>query len=316
MHVAPGSRWLQKQIGVAGTVALMTVGLAHVEARADVRSAIPQAIAGFRLTRPVQVFTPNTLEDHIDGQAQSVKRYLFRQCYYAIYAPGGKGSQVITVDIYQMGSPLDAFGYYSYQLSPSAKMVRFVPIGAQGYLLGGGLSFWKGPYYVNVNIAASNAPASFRTAQIAIARAVAAKLSGTTQMPEMLRMLPAGYVPFSQKYQRRDIAGQRFLQNGVSANYTVAGRYAELFICAYPSPAAAQQAYNQYMSALDKPLMIATGAKVTLLKGLGQGACSVTTRFSGYVVVTHQGRYVVGIDKAVNPTIALKLVREAVAKVP
>src|SRR5579875_2917144 len=90
MHAAPGLRWLQKQMGVASTMALITVGLASFEAHADVRSAIPQAIAGFRLTRPVQIFTPNTLEDHIDGQAQSVKRYLFRQCYYAIYAPGGK----------------------------------------------------------------------------------------------------------------------------------------------------------------------------------------------------------------------------------
>lgn len=268
------------------------------------------------MAKPVQVYTPNTLEDHIDGQAQSVKRYAFQSCYYAIYAPGGNGTQVITVDVYQMATPLDAFGYYSYQLSPSAKMVHFVPIGAQGYLLGGGLSFWKGPYYVNVNIAASNAPPSFHNVQLALARALAAKLPGTTQPPATLRWLPAGYVPNSQKYQRRDIAGQNFLVNGVSATYPGAGSYAELFLCEYPSPSAAQQAYNRYMSTLDKPLLLAMGAKITPVKGLGQGAFLVKTRFSGFVVAAHKGRYVVGITKAANPTVALKLVREAVAKLP
>ena len=91
----------------------------------------------------------NYLRTGVVGRSQPVLRYV-----------RSKGTQLITVDIYEMGSPLDAYGYYSYQLSPSARSVRYVNVGAQGYQTRDGLNFWKGPYYVNVIITAANAPVS------------------------------------------------------------------------------------------------------------------------------------------------------------
>lgn len=286
----------------------------HAYAEADARTSIPLSIGIFHLVKPVQAFSPSNLEDHIDGQAPSVERYEFNECAYGIYAPRGKGSNTITVDIYQMATPLDSFGYYSYQLSPSAKAARYVSVGAGGYTLSGGLSFWKGVYYVNVNIAAANA-SSFQAAQLTIARAISARLSGSSSMPALLKNLPPGYTPHSQKYQRRDVAAERFLENGVSASYPAAGQQAELFICKYGSPSSAKSAYSRYIFAINKPFTLAAGARVILLKGVGAGAFAVKTRFSGYVLAALKGSFLVGIHKAANQVSALKLVRVALARV-
>ena len=202
---------------------LSVLGLSRT-ARADAKAALPAAVDTFKMTKPVQTFSPGTLENHIDGQAESVKKYDFKQCDYAEYAPGGAGNQLITVDIYEMGSPLDSYGYYSYQLAPSASRVKFIKVGAvEGYQTRDGISFWKGPYYVNVTITAANAPPNFQAEAPKIAQAIAAKLSGSQPLPPLLALLPPGRTPHSERYQRSDIISQAFLKNGVVANYPSAG---------------------------------------------------------------------------------------------
>jgi hypothetical protein len=282
-------------------------------ANADAKAALPAAVPPFKMTKPVQVFTPATLENHIDGQAESVKHYQFKQCDYAEYAPNGQGNQLITVDIYEMGSPLDAYGYYSYQLSPSAKTVKYVKVGAEGYQTRDGLNFWKGDYYVNVTITASNPPAVFAASLPKFGQAIAAKLPGAGQAPAMLKLLPPGYTPHSEKYQRTDVAGQAFLKNAVSAAYPAAGPQAELFVAAWPSPLEAKQAYAQYQAYLYKPTTAAAGAKAAPLVGVGDGAIGVKTKFSGVVVAAVKGKYVIGIRKARDMTAAQNLVKAAAA---
>lgn len=303
------------RVGFVVFVVTLSVPVLSISALADGRGALPAAVAGFKMTKPVQVFNSSTLENHIDGQAESVKRYQFQQCDYAEYAPGGRGNQLITVDLYEMGSPLDAFGYYSFQLSPSARSVKYVPVGAQGYQTRDSLSFWKGSSYVVVTITAANAPASFQSALPKIGQAIAGKLTGSSQKPAMLNLLPPGYTPHSEKYQRSDIAGQRFLVNGVTAAYPSAGTQSELFIASYPSPGGAKQAYQQYASYLNKPLTVAMGAKPAAIKGVGESAMSVRTRFGGQVVTAVKGRYVIGIRKARDAGAAQKLVSSAASRV-
>ena len=283
-------------------------------ASADGKSALPAAVPPFKMTKPVQVFSPSTLENHIDGQAESVKHYQFSQCDYAEYAPNGAGNQLITVDIYEMGSPLDAYGYYSYQLSPSAKSVKYVPIGAEGYVTHDALSFWKGNYYVVVTITAANAPANFQAALPKFGQAIASKLSGAGHAPAMLALLPPGYTPHSERYLRTDVAAQSFLKNAVAAAYPTAGQQAELFVSDAGSPSAAKQAFTQYQAYLSRPATLAMGARVVPAPGIGDSGIAVKTKFSGTVVAAVKGKYVIGIRKARDLTAAENLVKAAVAR--
>ncbi len=284
-------------------------------AQADGKSALPMGVDTFKMTKPVQTFSPGTLENHIDGQAESVKKYDFKQCDYAEYAPGGKGTQLITVDVYTMGSPLDSYGYYSYQLYPSANRVKFVKLGnVEGYQTSDSVNFWKGPYYVVVTITAANSPPNYQAEAPKIAAAIAAKLTGGQTPPPMLALLPPGRILHSEHYQRADIFSQAFLKNGVVANYPTVGPQGELFVAQYPSADAAKQAYGQYQAYLTKPATAAAGAKAEMPKGLGDSAVAVKTKFGGQVVAAIKGKTIVGVRKANNPAGAQSLVKAAIAK--
>ena len=283
---------------------------APLASRADLKAALPPSVGDFKLTHPPQVYSPATLENHIDGEAEAVKHYDFKECAYGEYAPKGQGNQLITVDVYQMGDPTNAWGYYSGQVNAGAPQVTVG--GAHGYQEKTALNFWKGPYYVKVTITASN-PAAFQPALPKIASAVSAKLTGPTTVPAIVSLLPPGYTPRTEQYRRSDIAAQSYIRNGVLARYPSAGPQAELFIAIFPSPAAAKDAYGKYQKYLTDPSKMAVGAKSSSIKGLGDSAVGVKSKFTGEVVAAVKGKYLIGVRKAKDQASAQTLAKAAVA---
>jgi hypothetical protein len=80
------SRW-------AGVSSVLVLGAAALQsAGADTRAALPPMVGDYKLARPAQIYTPATLENHIDGEAESVKHYGFKECAYGEYAPKGQGN--------------------------------------------------------------------------------------------------------------------------------------------------------------------------------------------------------------------------------
>ncbi len=280
-------------------------------AKADTKSSIPASVGIWKTTKAPFIYKQGDLENHVDGEAQAFKQYDFRECAYAEFAQGGKGNQFITVDVFQMGSPLDAFGYYAGQRNAHAKYLK---IGAEAYQEKTALNFWKGAYYVRIAITAMNPTPAFQQALPQIAQAVAAKLSGSSATPPMLNMLPPGFSPKTDKYQRSDIAGQVFLKNGVVAKYPSAGSMAELFIIQVASPAACKDAFNKYKTYLSDPKTLAVGSKVAPVPGIGDQAIEVKTKFSGEIVAAVKGKYLIAIRKAKDKNAAAALVKAAVAR--
>ncbi|HLK58831.1 MAG TPA: DUF6599 family protein [Chthonomonadaceae bacterium] len=292
-------------------VALLGVGLAlPLSAHADGKSALPPAIGNYKTTKAgIVTYTPATLENHIDGEAEAVKRYDFKECTYAEYGPNGQSTQLITVDIYQMGTPTDAYGYYTSQRNANATVVK---IGAEGYAEASALNFWKGPYYVKIAITAPN-PGPLQGQMSQLAQAVAGKLTGPTAIPDIVNLLPPGYAPRTEQYRRSDIAAQSYIRNGMVAKYPSAGPRAELFVAVYPSPAAAKEAYGKYQAYLTKPGNLASGAKPVTLSGLGDSAVGVKSLFTGEVVAALKGKYLIGVRQAKDQASAQVLVKSAIA---
>jgi hypothetical protein len=305
----PSSRSFRSVLTLAGLLAL---SLAARHASADATAVLPAVSGSLKMVKSAaspHLFNPGTLENHIDGEAESVKQYGFKSCTYAEYSPTGGGTQLLTVDIYEMTTPQDAFGYYSHQRSPGAKLVK---VGAEGYAEATAFNFWKGPYYVKLAITASN-PAPFQPQMPKLAAAIAAKLSGSTETPAIMKLLPPGFTPLSNQYQRSNIAGQAYINNGVTGRYPSAGRDAELFVAIYPSAAAAKAAYAKYHAYLSAPGTAAMGQKSTEIKGLGESAIGVKSKFAGEVAAALSGKYLIGMRKATSQVAAQKLVKAAVA---
>ena len=70
-----------------------------------------------------EMFTKQTLFEHIDGQADLFLQYGFEKSIFAIYRNVNSSDNKIDVDIYDMGGPLNAFGIYSFERSPEYHFV-------------------------------------------------------------------------------------------------------------------------------------------------------------------------------------------------
>ena len=319
--VAISMRSVREAVGRAGMPSLTGLCAAMMlvcqvsRASADTKSSLPATADKFKTTKTgIAMYTPSTLENLLDGEAEALRRYNVKECAHAEYAPGGVGNQLMTADVFQFGSPTEAYGYYSSQRSPNASIVK---IGAEGYKEDTALNFWKGPYYVRLAITASD-KAPFQAEMPKLAAVIAAKLTGSTAVPEIVKMLPAGYTPRTEQYRLSDIAAQSYIRNGMVAKYAKAGQQAELFVAVFPSSSAAKEAFTKYSAYLSKPSNLAVGGKVTAPAGLGEKAISLKTKFTGVVIAALKGKTLIGIrsvaDDPKSQAAATALVKEAAGK--
>src|SRR5579884_52607 len=275
-------------------------------AHADPRKVLPpaSAVKGWKQVGKARVYNPNNLFDLIDGEAEAVKAYHFVSCAHAEYAPAPQSRPVLTIDVFEMGDPLDAFGLFGSDRRSGSSTA----IGAEGIKIApSGLNFWKGRYVVRTTIVQVS-PAN-QAAQLAFAKAAAARITGSSARPATVAALPPGRQPRSENYVRSNVAGHQFIANAVVASYPSLGQGAQLFIAQYPSPTAAKAALEAYR-AYEK-----SGTGLRPLSGLGAAAFTALDRYAKNVVVAQKGRYLVGMHHARDAVAAQKLVKQALAKV-
>lgn len=100
-------------------------------------------------------FGPDTLYDLINGGAEVYTAYGLKEMVTADYTAKDTPKVTITAEIYDMGVALNAFGRFSKFLQgreDPAAAAQGLPesIGGRGLFGGGAVSFWKGPYLVNL----------------------------------------------------------------------------------------------------------------------------------------------------------------------
>jgi hypothetical protein len=289
---------------------VVTAGLGvfvlHTAFAAGPQSVLPaaSAVKGWKQIGTTKLYNPNNLFDLVDGEAESIKQYSFVACAHAEYAPASQNKPVLTIDVFDMTDPMNAFGLFSSDRASG----KPIAIGAEGVQIPpSAINFWKGHYVVRTTIVQVN-PAN-QAAQLAFTKATAAKITGAGAPPAAVQALPSSRQPRSEKYVKANVAGQAFLKNAITAKYPSAGQGAELFICEYPNPAGAKSALASYQS-YEK-----AGTGLAPLKGVGDAGFSVVDKFAKNVVVAQKGKYLIGIVRAKDAASAQGLVKQAVAKV-
>lgn len=209
----------------------------------SVASLLPAAAVfeGWTVADGPLTFRPDTLFEYLDGGAPRYLDYGFREAVHVRYALGGDEQAAVTLDIYDMGSVLGAFGIYSSARPPG---VEARPWGAEGYRFETVAAAWRGPVYVHVE-ADDERPALVGMAE-RLAADVAGRAPGPGEAPAILDPLPReGRVPGSERYVARDLLGHAFLPGGVLATYAVDGREAELYFSELEDAAAAAAAVDR-----------------------------------------------------------------------
>ena len=146
--------------------------------------------------RPVgqpKFYSPADLYRYLDGGADAYAGYGLVQLVHREFKDG---TVDLTVDIYDMGDPLRAFGIYSAERAPD---YLFIPIGTEGYADLGSLDFLQGNYYVKLQAFGDNdkTPPVLESA----ARSIVSRIGEVGEVPQPVPWFPAGaQVAHSQKY--------------------------------------------------------------------------------------------------------------------
>lgn len=112
--------------------------------KAKLSKLLPEPRALNATVEPAR-FYASDLYRYIDGGAASYHQHGFVALAHREYA--SKGAQV-TVDLYDMGNELNAFGIYAAERSPES---HFIAMGKEGYIDANILNFVQGPYYIKLS---------------------------------------------------------------------------------------------------------------------------------------------------------------------
>ena len=148
----------------------------------DFGPKIPKQVMDWKASGQDAVYNRKNLYDYMDGGAEVYLAFDFREVFVRKFADAA--ADEIVLDIYDMGSPAEAFGMFSCdRQDPEAGI-------GQGSEYGPGLlRFWRGCYFVSVTVAGNEAKAE--AAVRALGQAVAPLLGPDGAVPDMLRQLPA-----------------------------------------------------------------------------------------------------------------------------
>ena len=189
-----------------------------------------------------------------------------RQAEVEYQAPQFGSKPLILLEIFDMGTPENAFGICNFHTYPQAK---FEWVGSKAMLSGGYLRFSKGRYFVQIE--GYEFATGIREAMIAIAKAVASEIKDPPPEPRILTLLPRNKVSGSVKLFRSNWALRQIYSTlpvnvpqlsdpalGISARYRDNADSANwldaqiVFIIRFSDTSAAESAYTLYRDAVLK----------------------------------------------------------------
>ena len=199
-------------------------------------------------------FYSSDLYRYMDGGADIYLKYGLVALAHREYKSAGVD---MTVDVFDMGGPLQAFGIYSAERSPE---YHFIPIGAEGYSRESTLNFLQGRYYVRLSAFGDGAA----PALLKFARAISQSIGGDRSLPALLDILPnENRIARSEKYVVDAPAGHDFLAPALTASYRFDGQVTSLVI----SLAADAHEANQRVEQLRRYYLRSGGEVIFFARG-------------------------------------------------
>jgi hypothetical protein len=227
-------------------------------------------------------FYSDNLYEYIDGAADAFHSYDFVALVHQKY---GSDDVDLTVDIYDMGTPLNAFGIYSAERSPN---YNFRAFGAEGYIDDMMLNFFQDACYIKMSAYSEKG----KTAPVmeAFAQAISQKIGKGKSMPQIFEIFPAAdRLPRTEKFVLQMPLGYDFLGPAYQARYGFSEKATTLVL---------SDAGNTEKS-LDRARRLENhfrdSGSVTPLPELGAGAFRGSNSFEGTMVVIPRGKWAIVI---------------------
>ncbi|MCP4727209.1 MAG: hypothetical protein GY863_19380 [bacterium] len=163
-------------------------------------------------------FGPGNLWEFINGAADGYLIYDFQEVVTVDFIHGPSDNQAV-LDIYNMDTPLNAYGIYAQERNPS---YNFNEIGVEGYVGGTSVNFWDGQYYVKITVFEESDELKQDLQELA--GKIAENIQYTDGVPAQIGYFPEkDQVMNTVKYLPHDVLGQSFLKNGFESQYSING---------------------------------------------------------------------------------------------
>jgi hypothetical protein len=244
---------------------------------------------GWKIADGPTDYDSDTLFEYLNGGAPLYLDFGFQRMVHVRYQFGDSYLSSVTLDVYDMGSDLGAFGLYRSGRPTGAEVRDW---GAEGYRSGTVAAAWKGG--VSIHAEADDDRPELIEAMEGLVAEVANSVDGGTSHPQIIDLLPrAGLVPWSERMIAEDLMNHAFLPGGVLATYRVAGDEGTMFFSDLAGELAVTEAMaelrahqGQWGEIVDDIDSIGDGGFRFFDPGLGSGAV-VSTGF--FVVGVHGG---------------------------
>jgi hypothetical protein len=221
-------------------------------------------------------FSPETLYEYINGAAEAYLDFDFACLIQQVYT---RRDGELTVDIYDLRKPINAFGIYAAERSPNAD---FISIGTEGYQSDYVLNFVQGPYYVKLSAFDLASPVLEE-----FAREISNRIPDAKKLPVEFSVFPdRNRVKHSEAYFRKSPLGHEFLSPALQASYKVGGEDCVVMLSAAANAADARERAGRLQRHLDR------AGEVEWLDDWGPGAFRGTARYQGALVAAPVSSYV------------------------
>ncbi|MCL4692131.1 MAG: hypothetical protein KJ060_06420 [Candidatus Hydrogenedentes bacterium] len=202
---------------------------------------------GWHATEPAAIFDTETIFKHINGEAELFFPYGFKQAAYASYENQQFPDATIEADVYEMGSPLDAFGIYSNFRYPGAE---FIDLGCEGVLSDQQLMFYVDVYFVKLTTLGTIA--NPRDVLRACAEVIRNRLPKSNAAPPELALVAVeGVVPQTETYIADSLLGYEFFPRGLLANAASGDASFRIFVVIFDDETAARKGLEAYFEFLE-----------------------------------------------------------------
>jgi hypothetical protein len=249
-------------------------------------------ITGWKQSGEIQTFSPKTLFEYINGDADLYLMYDLQELKVTEYLNEKKAS--VIVDVYRHKTPTHAFGIYSQERLSNANIID---IGAQGYIEQNILNFLSGPYYVKIN--SYNTGVKDREVLLTFAKKVAENLGEKGALPSILSFFPPeGRKNNSEKFISINFLGYAFLHSAFTADYELSGKKFKLFVIEGADQKECKGMIQKYLQQTKSPE-----------KNIAEGLYTISDPYHGEIELHWKGKYIWGILNLNDPFLRSKYLK-------
>ena len=200
---------------------------------------------GYSVRSDPAFFNQDNLHEAINGMAPEYISYGCEALGMTEWTKAGKPDEKVQMEIYDMGSPLGAFGIYSRAHVGNGE---FCDVGEEAAVTEDSLELSRGRYYVRLM-----GPMDARSVLEAMARSWVLQVAPGPRPESFYRILPGeGRIPRTERWMPEGAFGMDFLRRVWIARYRVGDREVELFLTPFEGEDAAQSALDAFRETMAK----------------------------------------------------------------